>query len=44
MYTAKLEIEQAKSIIESRKPWKTLSNFAYFTNYLQLARTEYQGS
>jgi len=44
MYTAKLEIEQAKSIIESRKPWKTLNNFTYFTNYLQLARTEYQGS
>jgi len=44
MYTAKLEIEQAKSIIESRKPWKTFNNFAYFTNYLQLARTEYQGS
>ena len=44
MYTAKLEIEHAKSILKSRDPFEALKKFAYFTNYLQLARTEYQGS
>jgi hypothetical protein len=44
MYTAKLEIDHAKSILKSRDPWEALRNFAYFANYLQLARTEYEGS
>lgn len=44
LYTAKIEVEHAKAIIKSRDPWKTLKNFAYIPNYLQLAKTEYQGS
>ena len=44
MYIAKLEIEHAKAIIRSRDPWEALKKFAHLPNYLQLARTEYQGS
>ncbi len=43
-YNLKVEIEKAKSILESQDPWKTLKNFTFYTNYLQLARTEYIGS
>jgi len=44
LYNLKLEIEKAKSILASRNPWETLQNFAFYPNYLQLARTEYTGS
>ncbi len=44
LYTAKLEIEHAKLVLASRDPWRTLRNFAYFPNYIQLARTEFQGA
>ncbi len=44
MYTAKLEIEHAKSILKSSDSWEVLKNFAYLPNYLQLAQTEYQGA
>jgi hypothetical protein len=44
LYTAEIEVEHAKAIIKSGDPWKTLKNFAYIPNYLQLAKTEYQGS
>ena len=44
LYTAKIEVEHAKAIIKSKDPWKTLKNFAYIPNYLQLAKTENQGS
>ncbi|PXF51786.1 MAG: hypothetical protein C4B55_05395, partial [Candidatus Methanophagaceae archaeon] len=44
LYTAKLEIEHAKLVLASRDPWRTLRNFAYFPNYVQLARTEFQGA
>ena len=43
-YNLKLEIEKANSILESQDPWKTLKNFTFYPNYLQLARTEYIGS
>jgi hypothetical protein len=43
-YNLKLEIEKAKSLLESSNPWETLRNFAFFPNYLQLAKTEYAGS
>jgi hypothetical protein len=43
-YNLKLEIEQAKSLLSSRNPWDTLENFTFYSNYLQLARTEYIGS
>jgi hypothetical protein len=44
VFQRKIEVEHAKAIIKSRDPWKTLKNFAYIPNYLQLAKTEYQGS
>ena len=44
MYIAKLEFEHAKSILKSSDPWEALKNFVHLPNYLQLARTEYQGS
>ena len=43
-YNLKLEIEKANRILESQDPWKTLKNFTFYPNYLQLARTEYIGS
>lgn len=44
LYTVKLETEQAKRVLASRDPWGTLQQFAYIANYLQLARTEFQGA
>ena len=44
LYNLKLEIEKAKSLLESSNPWQTLQNFTFYPNYLQLARTEYTGS
>ena len=44
LYTAKLEIEHAHSILESRDPWEMLTNFDYISNYLKLALTEFQGA
>lgn len=43
-YTAELEIEQANSILKSGDPWKTLTDFTYLPNYIQLARTECRGA
>jgi len=43
-YTAELEAEQANSILKSRDPWNTLTNFTYLPNYIQLARTECRGA
>ncbi|HJH30642.1 MAG TPA: methyltransferase [Methanosarcinaceae archaeon] len=44
LYTAKLEIEHAHSILESKHPMEILKNFNYISNYLKLSRTEYQGA
>lgn len=44
LYSLKLEIENAKAILASEDPWEVLKHFTHFSNYLQLARTEYQGS
>ncbi len=44
IYTAKLEIEHAHSILESRDPWEMLTNFTYISNYLKLSQTEFQGA
>ncbi|MEA3281710.1 MAG: nicotianamine synthase family protein [Euryarchaeota archaeon] len=43
-YTAELEIEQANSVLKSEDPWKTLTDFTYLPNYIQLARTESRGA
>jgi len=44
LYTAKLEIEHAHSILESRDPWEMLTNFTYISNYLKLSLTEFKGA
>ena len=44
LYTAKLEIEHAHSILESKHPMEMLKNFNYISNYLKLSRTEYRGA
>jgi hypothetical protein len=44
LYIAKLEIEHAHSILESREPWEMLTNFTYISNYLKLSHTEFQGA
>ena len=44
LYTAKLEIEHAHSILESRDPWEMLTNFNYISNYLKLSLTEFRGA
>jgi len=44
LYTVKLEIEHAHSILESRDPWEMLTNFNYISNYLKLSLTEFQGA
>jgi Nicotianamine synthase protein len=44
LYSLRLEIEKANSILASRDPLEVLKNFTHFSNYLQLAQTEYQGS
>ena len=43
-YTAELETEQANAILRSGDPWQSLKDFAYFPNYIQLARTEFRGA
>ena len=42
LFTAKLEIEHAHSILESKDPWEKLTNFNYISNYLKLSLTEFQ--
>ncbi|MGP8336880.1 MAG: nicotianamine synthase family protein [Methanosarcinaceae archaeon] len=44
LYTAKLEIEHAHSILESKYPMEMFKNFNYISNYLKLSRTEFQGA
>lgn len=44
LYNLRLEIEEAKNLISSGKPWEILRNFPFYQNYLQLARTEYVGA
>ena len=43
-YTAELETEQANAILGSSDPWQSLKDFAYFSNYIELARTEFRGA
>lgn len=44
LYNLKLETEQAESLLETPHPWKTIKNFTFYRNYLQLAKIEYEGS
>ena len=44
LYSLRLEIAEAERVLASREPWELLKNFAYFPNYIQLARTEFQGA
>ncbi|HIE31074.1 MAG TPA: methyltransferase, partial [Methanosarcinales archaeon] len=43
-YTAELETREAESILNSSDPWAALESFTYIPNYIQLARTEYEGA
>jgi hypothetical protein len=43
-YNLKLEIEKARSLLESSNPWKTLQSFTFYPNYMHLANTEYAGA
>ncbi|MGP8323316.1 MAG: nicotianamine synthase family protein [Methanosarcinaceae archaeon] len=44
LYSLKLEIENAKSILSSENPWDVLHNFTHYHNYIQLSDTEFQES
>jgi len=44
LYSLRLEIENAKAILASEDPWEVLEHFTHFSNYIQLAKTEYQGA
>ncbi|PXF58465.1 MAG: methyltransferase [Candidatus Methanogaster sp.] len=44
LYSLRLETANANSILDSEDPWDALKRFTHFSNYLQLALTEYQGS
>jgi len=44
VYSLRLEIEHARSILDGPDPWETLKGFAYYSNYLTLARTEFEGA
>ncbi len=44
LYSLRLETENANAILDSEDPWGALKRFIHFSNYLQLALTEYQGS
>ncbi len=39
----RLEIRNAKIVINSATPWETVKQFVYYPNYLELARMEYTG-
>jgi len=39
----RLEIENARCVINASKPWDVIKQFVYFPNYLELARMEYKG-
>ncbi|BCO10384.1 methyltransferase [Desulfolithobacter dissulfuricans] len=43
-YGLRLEIEQAHALLASSDPWKTLQEFTFHENYLQLAAMEQQGA
>ena len=39
----RMEIRNAKRVINSADPWETVKQFVYYPNYLELARMEYTG-
>ena len=44
LYSLRLETENAYSILAGSQPWEVLEKFTHYSNYIQLARSEYQGS
>ncbi len=44
LYSLRLELENARSILASRAPWLVLEEFAHFSNYCRLAQIEYRGA
>jgi len=43
-YALRLEWECARAVLDGPHPWDTLRRFLFLPNYLQLARTEYDGA
>ncbi len=44
VYSLRLELENANAILANGDSWGVLKKFTHYSNYTQLARTEYQGS
>ncbi len=44
LYNLRLEIEQARSLLASAKPWETIRQFTFYPNYLKLAAMEQKGA
>lgn len=40
----RLEVQNAKTVINAPSPWDTVKQFIYYPNYLALARMEYTGA
>ncbi len=44
LHSIRLETDRAQHIIRSADPWRTLTDFVYYPNYLKLAEMEYIGA
>ena len=44
LYNLRLEIEQARALLDAPDPWGTIQGFTFYPNYLQLAAMEQQGA
>ncbi|XCN74385.1 MAG: nicotianamine synthase family protein [Candidatus Electrothrix aestuarii] len=44
LYSLRLEIQQARSLLENSHPWQAIQGFTFYPNYVQLAATEQQGA
>ena len=44
LFNIKLELERADLILNSNAPWKTVTNFTFYNNYLKLAEMEVEGA
>lgn len=40
----RMELHNAKTVINSSSPWDTVKQFVYYPNYMELARMEYTGA
>ncbi len=44
LFNIKLELEHVNLILNSNTPWKTVTNFTFYKNYLKLAEMEAEGA